>query len=294
MAKIDSVSVLIPCFNRRTYIEKALESVLQQGAPLREIIVVDDGSTDGSYDFLLSYASHGTLKLLTHPQRQNRGQSASLNLALREASGEYVAVLDSDDLFAPKKLASQVEFLERNPEFGMVYGQGNAIDEEGNHIHRLLGKEHEEISDPNRLLLDCYMALPGSALVRKTVWDKVGYFEENFRAAQDHDMALRLMEAAPVAYLPELAFFYRKHGDSISQKGLERRWLTGFEILERARRRYPYRRSTIRKRAAVLNFRLGETYWREGRRLKALPYLLKAGFLHPARALRVLSAREPR
>lgn len=108
------------------------------------------------------------------------------------------------------------------------------------------------------------MALPGGSLVRKSVLDDVGFFEEAFRAGQDHDMALRIMEATKTVYLPKLAFYYRKHGESISANGLERRWKTGIEILERDRKLYPYKGRTIRERRAVLQFRLGQTYWREG------------------------------
>src|SRR5690606_14136464 len=194
-------------------------------------------------------------------------------------------ILDSDDMFAPGKLRAQVEFLRDHPEVGMVYGQGHAINASGEFLFKVPGDGHAEPSDPNRLLLDCYMALPGGALIRRSVLDRVGSFEESFRAGQDHDMAIRIMEATPCAYLPKLAFYYRKHDDAISVKGLERRWLTGLEILRRANERYPYMRSTIRKRKAVLQFRLGQTYWRERRKAKALPHLISSGLLDPARAL---------
>lgn len=287
-----SVSVIIPCFNREKYIGLAVKSALRGSFQPCEVIVVDDGSTDSSLNILRDLELRGEIKLLVHPCYRNCGQAASINLGLGQAQGNYLAILDSDDLFAPSKLEEQIRFLEDNPKIGMVYGQGYAIESGGSQLFKLLPDNHEEPSDPNSLLLDCYMALPGGALVRREIWEKAGYFEENFRAAQDHDMALRLMEIASVAYLPKLAFYYRKHDDAISKKGLERRWKTGFEILERAQKRYPYRRSTIRKRAAVLNFRLGQTYWREGERLRAMPYLLKSGLLDPARAVKVLGARE--
>jgi GT2 family glycosyltransferase len=136
------------------------------------------------------------------------------------------------------------------------------------------------------------MALPGGALVRKSIYDKVGGFEESFRAGQDHDMVLRIAEAAPFAYLPGTVFYYRKHADSISQNGLEKRWRIGFQILRRARGRYPYRRSTIRKRAAILNFRMAQVMFKQKRRIIALIYLLKSGVLDPARALNVIAGRE--
>lgn len=286
------VSVIIPSYNRASYIDAAIKSALDQTYRPVEVIVVDDGSTDGSYEKLQQWAEQGELVLLAHPKRKNRGQSASINLGIQQATGSYIAILDSDDMFAREKLADQVAFLDANPETGMVYGQGHAVDAKGNFLFKVPGDGHEELSDPNRLLLDCYMALPGGSLVRSSIFDKVGFFEESFRAGQDHDMAIRIMEATQCAYLPKLAFYYRKHGDSISVKGLERRWLTGMEILRRAAERYPYNKNTIRKRKAVLHFRLGQTYWRERRKAKALPHLVSSGLLDPARALKVLMGRE--
>ena len=286
------VSVIIPSYNRAAYIEAAINSALDQTYGPVEVIVVDDGSTDGSYEKLQQWAERGALVLLTHPERRNRGQSASINLGIQQATGSYIAILDSDDMFAKEKLADQMSFLKANPETGMVYGQGHAVDADGNFLFKVPGDGHQELSDPNRLLLDCYMALPGGSLVRRSVFEKAGLFEESFRAGQDHDMAIRIMEATKCAYLPKLAFYYRKHDDSISVKGLERRWLTGLEILRRANERYPYMRSTIRKRKAVLQFRLGQTYWRERRKAKALPHLISSGLLDPTRALMVLMGRE--
>lgn len=290
--KAKTISVIIPSYNRSIYIEEAVRSVLTQNYHPVQLIVVDDGSTDGSFKKLKDLAVAETFLLLTHPDRCNKGQSASINLGLRHVEGEYVAILDSDDMFAASKLEHQVEFLQQNPDVGMVYGQGHAIDADGNFLFEVPANGHSEPGDPNRLLLDCYMALPGGALIRKAVLDKVGFFEEGFRAGQDHDMALRIMEASKVAYLPELAFYYRKHGDSISSKGLERRWNTGMEILRRAAERYPYRKSTLRKRKAVLHFRLGQTYWRESGKLKALRHMLVAGFMDPLRAIGVILGRE--
>lgn len=286
------ISVVTPAFNRAPYIKQTLESVLTQGYLNFEYIVVDDGSTDGTYEILQQYAAQGKIQLLTHPNRANRGQAAALNVGLKAVSGEFIAILDSDDVFAEDKLAIQMDYLKKHAQLGMVYGQGMAIDERGNELFPIPSDDHSETGDPNNLLLDCYMALPGGALARKSVYDKVGGFEESFRAGQDHDMVVRIAEAAPFAYLPGIAFYYRKHADSISQKGLERRWRIGFEILRRARERYPYRRSTIRKRSAILNFRMAQVMLQKKRHINAAAYLLKSGVLDPVRAWAVVRGRE--
>lgn len=288
MANDSLVSVVIPSYNRKKFIEEAIESVEDQNYDNIEIIVVDDGSTDGSLEILKELDECGRIGLYIHPDHANKGQSASINLGIVKSSGSYICILDSDDFLSPTKISRQVDFLVRHPSVGMVYGQGHAVDEGGAHLFKVPSDTHVETSDPNELLIDCYLALPGGALTRREVFDSVGFFEESFRAGQDHDMALRIIEKFRVAFMREVAFFYRKHSDSISVNGLETRWRTGLEILERAKTRYPYAKRTIRKRKAVINYRLGQVYWERGQTWRSLRHFVASGLLDPARAGRVL------
>lgn len=288
----ERVSVIIPAFNRIQYISETIGSVTSQTYSDVEIIVVDDGSSDGTYEKLCEFKEEGAINLYTHEDRCNRGQSASLNLGLEKARGEYIAILDSDDLFHSEKLQKQVAFLRANPDIGLVYGMGQGIDEEGKYLYDILAPDHVEPNDPNRVLLDCYFLLPQNSLVRRSVFEQAGYFEESFRAAQDHDMLIRIAEITRMAFMPELLFYYRRHGNSISANSQEVRWQNGFEILRRATVRYPYRRSTIRKRRAVLHYRLWETYRKQGRAFSAMRHLLLAGMLDPLRSARILMRLE--
>ncbi len=170
----------------------------------------------------------------------------------------------------------------------MVYGKGMAVDAEGKELYLTLPEDHSERGDPNDILLNCYIAIPGGALIRKSVLDQVGGFDECFRASQDHDMAVRIFETTDVAYLPEVAFYYRKHEDSISQQGLERRWMIGFEILRRASGRYAYKPATLRKRKAVLHYHMGRVRLQQARYFAAIGQLVQCVLLDPARSLRVL------
>lgn len=284
------VTVIIPAYNRSEYIDHTVRSVLDQTYPQVELIVVDDGSSDGTFERLQAYGDQ--IRLLTHEGHVNRGQSAALNVGLKAARGEFIAILDSDDYWAPDKLERQVAYLQAHPDIGLVYCNGYHVDAEGQRLYPFHPQDHSEPNDPNALLLDCYMLLPQSSLVRSEVFRQAGLFDENLRAAQDHDMLIRIAELTRFAYQPEYGFFYRRHGSSISVNGLERRWRNGFVILEKARKRYPYRPQTLRRRRAVLYFRLGQTFGREGRILKALPYLVLSGLLDPGRALGVLLGRE--
>ena len=285
-----TVSVIIPAFNRVDFIQETIDSALSQSFRDFEIIVIDDGSTDGTYEKLLEYGDQ--LNLITHKGRANKGQSASINKGLKQASGKYIVILDSDDFWEPKKLEVQVKYLEDHPAIGLVYSNGYGTNSVGDIIYSYHSKDHEDPQDANAVLLDCYMALPVNAMVRKDVYDQVGFFNEEYRAAQDHDMLIRIAEVCKFAYLPNFLFYYRRHGDSISHTKLDVRWKTGFKILEAARKRYPYKRSTIRKRKAVLNFRLGQVYIKQGKYVKAFTHLMMAGLLDPIRGFRVLVRKE--
>jgi hypothetical protein len=105
-------------------------------------------------------------------------------------------------------------------------------------------------------------------------------------------MLVRIAENTRFGFIPIKVFQYRRHGDSISNNGLRRRWTNGFEIVRRARARYPYRASTIRKRNALLNFRMAQVCWEENGYIGALGYLIKSGILDPIRALKVITGRE--
>ena len=250
------VTVVIPAYNRVNYIEQTIGSVLDQTYPQIQLIVIDDGSTDGTYEKIQAYGDR--LQLLTHPGHLNRGQSASINLGLRQASGKYIAILDSDDYWAPEKLDIQVDFLEKHPDIGLVYTNGYAVNAEGEILYAIYDNNHKEYNDTDAVLLDCYILLPQNSLVRKSVYDKAGFFEESYRSAQDHDMLIRIAEITKFAYLQDFLFFYRRHPGSISSTQQALRWETGFRILEKAGQRHPYKPTTLRKRKAVLHYRIGK------------------------------------
>lgn len=290
---VGRVSVLIPLYNRASYILETINSVLEQDYPDIELIVIDDGSTDGGDLLVEQFAERGELKLLRHPGRINKGQAAALNLGLTVATGEFIAVLDSDDLYVPGKISKQVTFFKQNPNVGLVYGNGKGIDAAGKVIYDINYDNRIERSDPNDLLLDCYFLLPQNSLVRASVYQLAGNFDETLRSGQDHDMLIRLAEKTKIAHQPIDSFRYRRHGDSISAKGTETRWRCGLIILEKAAQRYPYQKSTLRKRRALVNFRLAHAlYQKKANRFEMVLRILLAGLLDPLRALAVATGKE--
>ena len=287
---LPKVSVIIPCYNREKFVEETIQSVLTQTYPNKEVIAVDDGSTDSSRMVLEGFRD--SITILEHPGHQNRGQSASINLGIKCSTGKYISILDSDDLFAQNKIEKQVSFLENNPIIGLVYANGFAIDENGKKLYRMYDETHKEESNPELVLMDCYFLVPNNAMVRRTIFEKAGEFDEALRAGQDHDMAIRLAEVAKMAYIDEPLFYYRRHQNSISAMRADLRWNNGFVILKKAARRYPYRKSTLRKRKAVLNFRLGQCELEKKNYAAAALRFASAAVLDPGRSLSVLLRRE--
>jgi len=284
------VSVIIPAFNRARYIGQTIESVLQQTYANIEIIVVDDGSTDGTSEILDAYS--GKIKRLEHPGHQNLGQSASINLGMQYADGEYVCVLDSDDYWELDKIELQVRYLEQHPDVGLVYCNGTAVNSNGDYLYDIYISGHREENKPERILLDCYIHLPSNSLMRMSVLRKAGSFDETLRAAQDHDMLIRVAEITRFGFLDNPLYHYRRHDETISSKGAPKRWRNGFVILEKAKNRYTYPPSVIRKRKGVLYFRLFQCAMEDKSILEALLHLFLAGLHDPARAWSVLLRKE--
>src|SRR6266487_3700210 len=117
------VSAIIIFLNAERYIDEAIESVFAQAYDSWELLLADDGSTDGSTAIVLQYAERypDKVRYLEHPGHQNRGMSATRNLGIRNARGEYIAFLDADDVWLPQKLEQQVQALDAHPEAGMIY-----------------------------------------------------------------------------------------------------------------------------------------------------------------------------
>lgn len=284
------VSVIIPCYNREQFIAETVNSVIAQTWPNIELIVVDDGCSDGSRKVLESFGQR--LTILEHPGRTNRGQSAAINLGMSHSTGDYLAILDSDDLYTIDKIEKQVFFLEKNPDVGLVYANCMYIDANGNDLYEMYYSAHKPPNGSERVLEDCCFNVPSNSLFRRSVFEKVGFFDETLRSAQDHDYAIRIAEVTRIGYIDKCLWSYRRHGGSISNTRTLERWKNGFKILEAACKRYPYQAATVRRRKAVLNFRLGQCYLGEKQYFKAGYHLLLAGLLDPIRSLRVLTGSE--
>lgn len=230
------VSVIMIFFNAERFIREAIESVFAQSYDNWELLLVDDGSTDGSTEIALRYASEYPEKVryLEHDGHQNRGMSASRNLGIWGAKGDYIALLDSDDVWFPDKLAQQVAILDSFPEAAMVYGNrlcwaswtGNPEDIQGDSISKH-GIPADVLVRPPALFTLTYglgkTTNPGSdVMFRREVAMRVGGFEEAFRGMYE-DQAFLVK-----VYLQEAVFVsshcwtkYRQHSDSCVSAGIK-------------------------------------------------------------------------
>ncbi|HMQ29576.1 MAG TPA: glycosyltransferase family A protein [Chloroflexaceae bacterium] len=254
MEERPSVSAIMIFLNGERFIEEAIESVLAQTYTGWELLLVDDGSTDGSTALALAYAARhpGRIRYLEHAGHQNLGMSATRNLGIHHARGRYIAFLDADDVWLPQKLAQQVAALEAHPEAGMIYApteywyswSGDPADRGRDSVPPLGLPRDVVVPAPTPLLrfLQNRAKPPGtcSVLLRREVVAEVGGFVEAFRGMfEDQAFFAKVCLHAPIYVLGEHSARYRQHPGShchITERasGYEAaeerylRWLAGY------------------------------------------------------------------
>ena len=199
---------------------------------------------------------------MQHKNGKNRGQAFSLNVGLEHIDSEFVAFLDADDFWDEDKLACQIEILKNNPEYLLCYTNGYVVDSLGSPLYPILPAGFEEKNSVGNILLDCYIRTPSMVMVRRSLFDQVGFFFESF-SAPDHDMWIRASEAGSFYFLNRNMVGYRQHPGQLSVNYAKKMWENGFTVLERAIGRFSYPKSLCRKRKAVLFYRIANCDLRE-------------------------------
>jgi glycosyltransferase involved in cell wall biosynthesis len=212
-----NVSVVIPCFNRKKTLSRSIDSVINQTYKPSEIIIVDDGSTDGTRDFILN--SYPNIKYFFQPKK---GVSSARNKGIRESSSDWVAFLDSDDEWLPQKLEKQINQLGKHSEIFISHTNEIWI-RNGVRVNQM--KKHQKyggyIFDK---CLDICRISPSSVLIHKRVLKDVGVFDEALQVCEDYDLWLRITSKYSVLFERELLIVkYGGHKDQLSKvkEGIE-------------------------------------------------------------------------
>lgn len=247
---IPKVSVIIPAFNAAKHIQRTMETVFNQTYKDFEVIVVDDGSTDGTIDILKTYSDRVRWAVQNH-----QGQAFAINHGISMARGEYLAYFDADDLMSPTKLQVQANYLDEHPEVDVVYTDMFVTNQEGESVL----KKYEPV-DPFYLLQYCCVSRI-TVMHRRGCLDRIGLFDGTITGSDDWDMWIRMSECCRMTYINQGLSEYLLHGENISFRRTNQlnhvrrmRW----EIVRRACQR---RENPFWLRAMVLSTRL---YWLVG------------------------------
>ena len=203
------VTVLMPVFNRERFLDEAIQSVIAQDFADFELLIVDDGSTDGTPEMLRAWAQRDArIVVITSPQ--NQGIPAALNFGLDHARAPYVARLDSDDVMTPRRLAAQAAVLDSHPEVVLVSCAYETMDSEGNYLGTWRGDEPHEVVT---YLLNFYNIVGGGGQVmfrRSEVLAEGGYASE-YPSSEDYDLWVRLLRRGRILTLPLVGMKQRQH-----------------------------------------------------------------------------------
>ncbi len=212
------LSVIIPTYNRAQMVCQAIESVLEQTFDNFEIVVVDDGSTDGT-ERVLRRRYGDTIHYL---HQENQGRAVARNQGIRASSGEYLLFLDSDDLLLPQGIEHEVAYLDAHSEVDVVYTDGYFCDDVGRNVGRIASARppHSPEDILEGLVISNVITACHSVMVRRDALDAVGppYFDEALRGTEDEDLWIRLAaQGSTFAYLDVPTCKYRIHGSNASR-----------------------------------------------------------------------------
>lgn len=264
------VSVILTCFNGERWIAGAIQSVLAQTHPYWELIVVNDGSTDGSKVVIDRFEDERIRQI----EQANRGIPGARNRGLQEAKGKFIAVLDQDDLWHRTKLTRQVTYLRANAEMGVVYTNADHIDADG----RVIGRRYRTPPGEGWLLeafLRAGVAVPiVTTLIRRECLDAVGSFNERLYGWDDYELLVRLASRFRFGYLDEPLVQLRYHEQSAWSN--ERMFLDRFIVADGLARLFLQHAGLIRQFRAAAHLSYGQYLRSRGERRRARSEFLKA------------------
>lgn len=279
-----TVSVIIPTYNRRDLVQRALESVAAQTYRDFEILVVDDGSTDDTRAVIESRPR------VRYMFQENAGPAKARNVGIRHSRGDLIAFLDSDDLWSPEFLSTQVDVLNRYPDVALACAR--CVVEKRESKYHPTGQEIVVGDLYPELYQQSFIRTPAT-VVRRSCLKEVGDFNESYRWCEDHDLWLRIAARYPVAYVNRCLVHIGRHGDNSSRdlmRQLDVHLTVALEVLEKNydRRRIP--QVVYRNRVSKRYLQFSRFFFLRADRVKAWSCLTRAVRIapHSLRAYRYL------
>jgi glycosyltransferase involved in cell wall biosynthesis len=263
---------------------ETINSVLQQRFQDYELIVVDDGSTDGTRKVLESYDSQ-----LRYVYQDNAGPSAARNVGVRHAKAPWLAFQDSDDLSEPDHLETLYTYANEHPSCGMVFANGAYLGcPEHNRETIIPSKKSFRLANEGVRLRDLFeksVVRLQASLISKEAYHAVGGHDESLRICMDLDLSFRLLMNYPVAYLDHVVFRYRKHEGNIGRNE-ELRLTENIRVIQKLVDQFPAAKQQlgerrIAARTAYRYYRLAKGRWKRGQRDQALKAIEAATALCP-------------
>jgi glycosyltransferase involved in cell wall biosynthesis len=221
------ITIVTPSYNQGRFVEETIRSVLLQAYPNLEYLIIDGGSTDNSLEIIRKYH-----RWLNWVSESDRGQAHAIDKGLRSAKGEIVSWLNSDDVYLPGAIEKAIDYLLKNPNVGMVYGDAYYIDEEG----QVIGRYPTEPFDPSNFIDRCGICQP-AVFIRRSVIEDVGYLDESLNFCIDYDLWIRISKKYALGYLPEYLAMSRLHKDC---KTMNQRVASHKEAVEMLYRHYGF------------------------------------------------------
>ncbi len=214
-ASYPAISIIMSVYNGEPYLAEAMDSILAQTVTDFEFIVVDDGSTDGSWGILERYARRDSRVRLG--KQDNRGLTQTLNRMIAMAKGRYIARMDADDVALPHRLEQQITFLERRADVVCVGGSFELIDAAGRLLTRIAPPEFDDAIQSKALAGHTSLCHP-CVMFRRSAVEAIGGYDESIPTAQDLDLFLKLGEVGSLANLKDPVLKYRVHAQAVSEQ----------------------------------------------------------------------------
>lgn len=271
------VSTVMATYNNAEFICQAIDSVLDQDYAPLELIIVDDGSTDGTSEVLEGYTADPRVKIV---RQENSGQTIAKNRGISMCRGQYIAFCDSDDFWEPGKVSRQVEMFQESPRIGLVYGKARWVDEHGDEVPALAVRSYEG-KVTAQLLLRNFITFC-TVMVRREALSEVGGFDARLRMSIDYDAWLKVSVGWDFGFVPGIVASYRIWSGQMSHN-MELRLDNAMDLMERFIADNPEAVSTVAKRKGLGYTHVTRGLWRmeTGRRGEAARDFGTAAMLWP-------------